>query len=150
MLRRDWQSPAPDTQTMTLRRSGMVVLVLVLALAASLPLFVAIQNSTLYVATVRGHFYSALPGTGSFLDRATDRTSLQLLRFSLEPFLMFLILQCGSAYAASTLFRTKEFSVRRRLSFGFLVSFGITAVCLVGFWAELGIPRGTMIVPRWG
>ena len=123
---------------MTYRYAAILILGLALALAASFALFAAIQNSISYVAVVRGQFYTPVPnpptGFSGFLDRATSKGSLMLLRFAVWPFLIFLVLECASGYAISRLVPVGD-SVRRVLS-GFLVSLGITAVCLAGVWAS--------------
>src|SRR5262249_51066622 len=119
---------------MKYRKVTILVLASALAVAASLALFATIQNSSLYVTAVRGQFYTPVLNTPSLLERITDKSNLMLLRFALWPCLIFLALECGSGYAISRLFQV-EGSVRRLRS-GFVVSLGITAVCLAVVWAS--------------
>jgi hypothetical protein len=115
-----------------IRHAPIFILGIALALAASCALFVAMPYITIYVAGLRGQFYTPIPNP-SFLDYVR---SLSLLRFALWPFLTFLVLQCGSAFAISKLFRVEGSSMR--VLAGSLVSLAITIACLVVLWASFG------------
>ena len=125
---------------MTYRNAAKLVFGLVLALAASVALFYAIQYSVVYIAALRGQFYTPLPnpstGISGLLDRATSRAGLLLLRYALWPFLIFLVLQCGAGYSISRVVTVEGNSAARRLRSGFFVSLGVTALCLAAVWAS--------------
>ena len=125
---------------MTYRRVAIFAFGLALAIAASVPLFVAIQNSKIYISAARGQFYTPLQnsptGFSGFLQRATSKENVMLLlRFSLWPFLIFLILQCPAGYSISRAILVEgEFATSHRLRAGFLISLGVTALCLAVVW----------------
>jgi hypothetical protein len=112
---------------------------LTLTVVGSVALFATMQNFSLYMALLKGQFYTPIVNsTETLFDRAFGGMGFFLLRPALWPLIVFVTLQMGATYAISTLLRFEgRFAFIRALTAAARMSLLMTAFILTALWSML-------------
>jgi hypothetical protein len=116
---------------------------LILAGAASVALFVSLQELRPFIAVLKGQFYGAMPNAPNARDMLFERAFSPAGRFTLIlavwPSLVLFLLEGGATYVISKLLPFKgRFAVARCLITGAALSLLLTASIFVAMWPVYG------------
>ena len=113
-----------------------VAFALALTILGSVALFALVQNAGPYVDLIRDNFYTGAPSSSdTAFDRAFSPTGLAILRLTLWPAVLFILLEAGAAYSVSKLVRLEgRFAATRRVLMASGLSLLTTLMLLVPTW----------------
>jgi hypothetical protein len=108
----------------------------VFTILGSVALFALVQNARPYVELIRGQFYTPVANSSeTILYRAFSPTALVILRWTLWPAVLFILLEVGAACSVSKLVHLEgRFAATRRLLAAFGLSLLMTVVLLAPMW----------------